>query len=60
MDELFDDPGDLGFFADDDEAIEPEELDNEFYSPAPGEDEFTNTKLIAVIRHSALELPENR
>ena len=38
-DNLFDDPGDLGFFDQKDEDIEPEELDNPFYEPFPGEEE---------------------
>lgn len=38
MDDLFDDPGDLGFFDQQDEVIEPDDMDNdEFYEPFPGE-----------------------
>jgi hypothetical protein len=38
MEDLFDDPGDLGFF-DEESFIDEDalELDNEFYIPAPGE-----------------------
>jgi hypothetical protein len=39
MDDVFDDPGDLGFLLlEDDEPHEPDDLDNPFYEPAPGED----------------------
>lgn len=38
MDDLFDEPGDLGFFDIVDEGIKADmELDNLFYEPAPGE-----------------------
>ena len=38
MDGLFDDPGDLGFFYEEDaEEVSTEEQD-EFYEPMPGED----------------------
>jgi len=40
MDDLFDDPGDLGFFDQKDEDIEPEDMvDDLFYEPYPGEEE---------------------
>jgi hypothetical protein len=39
MNDLFDDPGDLGFFDLHEEDIEPEEFDNPFYEPFPGEEE---------------------
>lgn len=40
MSELFDDPGDLGFFdIQEDESVE-EPLDNPFYEPAPGEEDY--------------------
>ncbi|MGH0053266.1 MAG: hypothetical protein ACQ5SW_07760 [Sphaerochaetaceae bacterium] len=41
MEDLFDDPGDLGFFNQHDE--EPIDVDlehDEFYEPAPGEEEY--------------------
>lgn len=40
MDGVFDDPGDLGFFDKEDEIIEPDDLENEFYEPYPGEEEM--------------------
>ena len=40
MDDLFDDPGDLGFFDQKEEALEPDEVrDDLFYEPFPGEDD---------------------
>jgi len=40
MDDLFDDPGDLGFFWDEEAELELEEaMDDLFYVPAPGEEE---------------------
>ena len=40
MDNLWDDPGDLGFFFDEDPALEQDDdMEDEFYEPFPGEDE---------------------
>ena len=41
MDDLFNDPGDLGFFDIIDDDIKADmELDNMMYEPAPGEEAF--------------------
>lgn len=37
MCDLFDDPGDLGFFDQQNDIVEADELDNDFYEPFPGE-----------------------
>lgn len=41
MDDMFDDPGDLGFFFDEEPtALDTDVMDNdEFYEPYPGEEE---------------------
>ena len=38
MDDLFDDPGDLGFFDEQELDVPMDDLENDFYEPAPGED----------------------
>jgi len=41
MDGIFDDPGDLGFFDQEEDVLEPEDMvDDNFYEPFPGEEEF--------------------
>lgn len=40
MNDLFDDPGDLGFFDQPDEYTDMDDLENPFYEPAPGEEDY--------------------
>ena len=41
MDGIFDDPGDLGFFDQEDDVLDTDDLwgNDNFYEPAPGEEE---------------------